>query len=413
MTKKKRRVILIVDDEDDIRTTFRYHFEDLDFDVEEAGNGEDALAIAEARSDALAVVVTDIRMPKMGGEELIRRLREHWPSLPIIGVTGHEDLRGKLELLGRGAYYYLEKPFDPWPVMERLIDNAIRVYDLEREIRRRRGKEQELARLVRSYILQNASRAASEVISAAVPREDAGETTGADEGVERHLALDISLASLDTAEPAGDFAEWFERDGDEVIFYVADAAGHADLMPCILACLSSIVIHRSHHREKPTVERMISILDRDLQELRKLNALDSKHYLTFFLGSIDLRGGLMRYVSAAHNDVLLLRPDKDDEIRPEVRRLNSTCRPVGSPVGCNARVEELRLVPGDLLFVFTDGAYEHLAGGLNELERVATPLLAHPSQAVVHEVARYLENHFLPRGFPDDTTLMAIKVMAT
>jgi phosphoserine phosphatase RsbU/P len=407
MNDSDKRAILIVDDERDFRRVFRDNFEDLGYRVFEAGDGEEGLALATEHAGELRLVVTDIKMPKMDGEQLIRTLRERWPSLPILGITAHDDIKTKLHLLGQGAYYYLNKPLDPWPVVERLVENAIRVYEVELEIRSKRRREEEMARLVRNYLLHNAA------LGSAPSQSNGGLTaaSGDSAAMGGRLLLDLDLRAIEIAAPGGDFAEWFERRGDELVFYLADASGHASVVACILACLSSLILHRCHHARTPTVIEMIEEIDQVLTRLREAGALDAKHYLTFFMGCIDLRSGELTYANAGHPEALLISAATDGNGKPNRRRLGSKGRPVGMPLGSKVTVERELLKPGDLLFVYSDGASEHLARQVDELEDIVAPLLAEPAKEIVREVESYLQDYFRSRGFKDDTTLLAIKVL--
>ncbi len=79
-------------------------------------DGADALAAARRMGDALGVLVTDLNMPRMGGEDLIRVLRAHRPGLPVVVVTGSAPLGGVEELRrcagGDGLLLLLLKPAD-------------------------------------------------------------------------------------------------------------------------------------------------------------------------------------------------------------------------------------------------------------------------------------------------------------
>jgi CheY-like chemotaxis protein len=79
------------------------------YETEGVRGGKEALSVfAEARH---ALLLTDHRMPGMSGAELIRRLRERCPALPVIALTGAGP-EAKRELLAAGADEVLRKPFD-------------------------------------------------------------------------------------------------------------------------------------------------------------------------------------------------------------------------------------------------------------------------------------------------------------
>ncbi len=105
-----RHQLLIVDDEPDLRWVLRGLFEDEGFDVAEAEDGEQALqAIAAHMPD---VVLSDMRMPRMPGIELLRALRQRAPELPVVLLSAVEDLATAVDAVKEGAFDYQAKPFD-------------------------------------------------------------------------------------------------------------------------------------------------------------------------------------------------------------------------------------------------------------------------------------------------------------
>ncbi len=73
-----------------------------------AGNAVEALDLHKARP--ADVVITDLLMPGMGGNELIQRLRQSDPDLPIVVVTGHTTFGDDQEIVADGALAVLKKP---------------------------------------------------------------------------------------------------------------------------------------------------------------------------------------------------------------------------------------------------------------------------------------------------------------
>jgi len=116
MTFSQKRTILIVDDEDLIRELLADALSD-DFKVLAARNGEEALTLFEQHKDEIALVITDLIMPKMRGDALAERVRELRPTLPIIFISGYEREIETNLLLAKGRAAFLPKPFD----VEKLI----------------------------------------------------------------------------------------------------------------------------------------------------------------------------------------------------------------------------------------------------------------------------------------------------
>ncbi|WP_157014342.1 sigma-54-dependent transcriptional regulator [Mesorhizobium xinjiangense] len=101
--------IVLVDDDDDLRPALVQGLELEGYDVCAFARAEAALE--EVTRDLYGAVVTDIRMPGMGGMEFMRRVLEIDPALPIILITGHGDIALAVEAMRSGAYDFIEKPF--------------------------------------------------------------------------------------------------------------------------------------------------------------------------------------------------------------------------------------------------------------------------------------------------------------
>ena len=80
------------------------------YEVITARHGEEALRVA--LRGPVDLLVTDVRMPVMDGWELSRRLRERWPDLPVLYISGY-DVELSQGARRRGSGAFLRKPFDP------------------------------------------------------------------------------------------------------------------------------------------------------------------------------------------------------------------------------------------------------------------------------------------------------------
>lgn len=388
-----RSHLLIVDDEQDFLYSARKHFERRNFQVDTAEDGIAALEKFDA-TPGIDLVITDIRMPRMGGEELIQILRKRRPFLPILGVTGQPDLLDKLAFLDQGAYYFFDKPVERWEPVDRLVDNAIRLHHQEAELHRKRTEEREIAKMLRSFLRRSpiAHRAPSP---------------------ERRFDVEVFVGALDAWGPSGDYVEWFERGGDELLFCAADASGHENLVPSFLACLSNIVLHRVHHRGRPTVEEIVLDLDAAIHQLAKTQAMGGQRYLTFFLGAIDLVKGELTYVNAGHPEALLQRCGDP----PSFEKLASGTSPLGFMYLRGHQVESgrVKLEPGDILLLYTDGVTELLGEqehkkGLAALEAHLKEACHQSPEAMVAHIAEILDHRLAGDPAPDDTTWMAIRI---
>lgn len=103
-----RELVILAEDDEHVRRPLRRTLEQAGLRVLEAADGEVALRLALQHAAQLRLVVTDHRMPRMTGGELVRELKRRAPQLPIVLVSGHgaEDLAAEA-----GADAYLRKPF--------------------------------------------------------------------------------------------------------------------------------------------------------------------------------------------------------------------------------------------------------------------------------------------------------------
>lgn len=102
--------ILITDDEVNIVSGLKYAFEDEGYTVISANNGLEAWHLVN--TNAVDLVITDLRMPEMDGYELIRKISASYPTLPIIVLTGHGTIETAVETMRDGAVDFFTKPVD-------------------------------------------------------------------------------------------------------------------------------------------------------------------------------------------------------------------------------------------------------------------------------------------------------------
>jgi CheY-like chemotaxis protein len=107
--------VLVVDDDEDVRLFIRKALERQNFAVIEAGDGVEALEAIKTSPRPVSLALVDLEMPRMTGRELLRELRPAGSEaeIPVIIVTGHEELLLELDLMDDGADDYIRKPFDP------------------------------------------------------------------------------------------------------------------------------------------------------------------------------------------------------------------------------------------------------------------------------------------------------------
>ncbi|GAB4260982.1 sigma-54-dependent transcriptional regulator [Deferrisoma sp.] len=126
------RTILVVDDEEAILATLRGALEDEGYEVASAGSGEEALDGLDAADPD--VVLLDVWLPGIDGVEVLQKLRERDPDLPVIMMSGHATIETAVKATKLGAYDFIEKPLN----LDRLlltIEHAVKARRLSEENR--------------------------------------------------------------------------------------------------------------------------------------------------------------------------------------------------------------------------------------------------------------------------------------
>jgi two-component system cell cycle sensor histidine kinase/response regulator CckA len=120
---KKQPVVLISEDEIDINNLLTVILQAENFTVLQAFDGQAALDTFTTHADEIDLLVTDLGLPKMGGVELIERVRKMKPSVKIIGASGFGRNNVREEVMRAGADEFLPKPY----VTAELVSTARRL----------------------------------------------------------------------------------------------------------------------------------------------------------------------------------------------------------------------------------------------------------------------------------------------
>lgn len=114
--------LLFIDDEDIVLRSSKRIFAGSDHEIDTAPSGDEGLAMAMARD--YDIVVTDLKMPGLGGMEVLKALRRDRPKTTVIIFTGFSSVDTAREALKNGAFDYIPKPFTP-DELRSVIANAI------------------------------------------------------------------------------------------------------------------------------------------------------------------------------------------------------------------------------------------------------------------------------------------------
>jgi DNA-binding NtrC family response regulator len=175
-----------VDDEKNIREGLAAALEMDGYQVETAADGD--AAFKRFRKGDIDLLITDLRMPGLSGEELLKRVDSETPGIPVIVLTGHGTVENAVEAMRNGAYDFLTKPVDLGH-LSLLVKRALQSREL---LLKHRQLEEELERQKRFTSMIGASAAMRQVfdtISRAAPSRASILITG-ESGVGKELVAD-------------------------------------------------------------------------------------------------------------------------------------------------------------------------------------------------------------------------------
>jgi len=124
--------ILIVDDELEMCTVLQEYFTRAGFDVTTVNSAEDALS--HVKSEEYDCLLTDMRMPGIGGMGLLKQLKEHQSEMPVVMMTAFGTVDSAVEALKSGAFHFVKKPFKLME-LKAIVNQAAEVSKVRRENR--------------------------------------------------------------------------------------------------------------------------------------------------------------------------------------------------------------------------------------------------------------------------------------
>ena len=320
---KKASRILVVDDEPGmVRAVERV----LGGIHRVVGSQSSAHAAARATDFKPDLVILDIRMPELDGFELMARLKADHPDVDIIMMTGSlDDLDQKLIRAIRGhAFYFIQKPFDR-EVLQTLVERCLELRWQRQENRRHVDRlERELgdARAFQQGLLP--------------ARDMAGDQ------------LSISSRYVSCSELGGDLCDYVAIDSGRFALLIADVMGHG-----VSAAMLTGVVKSAFRAAYLDAYEPIAVLER----LRSsMAAFGPERFVTLIAAVLTTEERRLDYVNAGHPAGLL------SSTGGQLVRLAST-GPLVSPALPDSAWEQrsVRMNPGDLLLLYTDGVSDALA----------------------------------------------------
>lgn len=115
-----RETILVIEDEAMLRDLLRASLEAKGYNVLTSSDGAEAVRLYEKRHGEIALVISDLGLPKLDGTVVFSELRKTNPHAKILMASGYVDPGVKSGLLKAGAKGFLQKPFEPVEILRRV-----------------------------------------------------------------------------------------------------------------------------------------------------------------------------------------------------------------------------------------------------------------------------------------------------
>jgi phosphoserine phosphatase RsbU/P len=368
--------VLIVDDD---RSNVDVLVEALrrDYKLSVALDGQSALWNIQMSPPDL--VLLDIVMPGMDGYEVCRRLRSAPATreIPILFLSGLEQVEAKAKGFEMGGNDYVTKPFETLEVQAR-VRSLLKAKAYADAVKERWASELRIAREIQLKLLPSNLTLI-------------GQGSG----------LDIDGLLQPAEGVGGDFYEVLRTTGGQLLFVMGDVSGKGIPAALLMAVTLTVVRTMACQFQEPEV---ILRWVRDALAAHGTEGLA----VTLFCGIYDQSSGRLAYSSAGHPPPALRR-DGHSIIWPQ-----EPGQGVGSPRGFALSNSSITLRPGDALLLYTNGLVDGAApsgdtfGEVRLIERL-NRTRAQTSRELVADILKSLQNHMKDVPQPDDIALLAVR----
>ncbi len=386
--------VLLVDDDAMVRQSVAAFLEDSSFSVVQASDGVQGY---ERYCSVLPdLVVTDLKMPRLDGLALLRKITESEHSAPVIVISGAGSMQDVVEALRLGAADYLVKPIVDFKMLDHAVQGCLERARLREQNRVYREELEKANRELREYlrVLEQDQQAGRQLQLKLFPQQDL-----------QVGCYHFTHRIIPSLYLSGDFLEYSEVGGDHLSFYIADVSGHGVSSAFVTALLRhfSLNVYRetrlaaARGEEAPYASpaAVLAYYNREL-----LAAGIDKH-VTMFMGVLDRRDNSLVYSVAGHLPMPILASAEG------VRYLEGSGMPVGILREAEYRNYELQLPDAFTLALCSDGVLEIVpVKGLIEKEAMLLELVAasdRTQQGIEAQV-----NMDAVEDAPDDIAIMTL-----
>ncbi|MCX7711946.1 MAG: fused response regulator/phosphatase [Clostridia bacterium] len=380
--------VLVIDDEEIILENIKFVLELEEYEVLTASSAEEGIRIFTVEAKKLDAVVTDMKMPRLSGMDVLRKVKEIMPEMSVIILTGHGDLENAIHAMKEGAFEYLRKPVNA-DDLTIAINNAVNKKNLLLENAR---MQQEI--LEQNRYMKGLQDSAQKILMNILPKQ-LPDIPG--------FRCASRYKSCDAV--GGDMYEIYDL-GDYIGIYVSDVSSHGILASVITIIIKSFLQNTSYNYQQGMILKSFSEIVSDLNNELILNTAQNV-FATMFVAFIEKKTKMLYYISAGHIPQYLFNEDR-------VLPLKSTGAILGVFEDEPFPSGEVQLMPGDKLLLFTDGITEASSGGqMFGNDNILSMIEKHKSIPIDSLLNNIFESvtDFCGGDFQDDLTLLGLEVM--
>ena len=343
--------VLVIDDDSTVRDSIVAYLDDCDYRMLSAANALEALGIlAGERPDA---VVCDLKMPGMYGIELLEKIKQQYPDLPVIVVSGAGVMDDVVRALRLGADDFLVKPIIDLEVLAHSLRKALERVRLEQENRAYRDHLEKNNRELRLGLeeLRADQLAGRQAQLRMLPDPLKIDNVFCEHRIQPSLLL------------SGDFLDYFELGDDRLVFYIADVSGHGASSAFVTVLLKNLTYRLRRNFHRGSSEDLLNpamVLERVNKELL---ASELDKHLTMFYAVLCLRTNKLSYSVGGHFPMPVLVTGDHAEF------LEGRGMPAGLFRDAVYKSYEIELPETFRLMLFSDGILEIIdESSLNDKE---------------------------------------------
>jgi sigma-B regulation protein RsbU (phosphoserine phosphatase) len=380
--------VLVIDDERSILENLTFVLELDNYEVITASNGEEGISLFKENKDSIDAVVTDMKMPKLSGLEVLKEIKAIMPEMGIIILTGHGDMENAIQTMKDGAFEYLKKPIDV-DDLTIAINNAIEKKNLLLE-----NSKIHLKLLNQNNYLKGLHDSAEKILLNLLPKKFPDIPD---------LRFSVEYKTSDAV--GGDMYDICDI-GDYICFYVFDVSDHGILAAVVTIILKSFLQNIEYNYRQGINKRRFPEIVSDLNNEVLINTAQNV-FATLFLGFLDKQTKTLYYVSAGHTTQYHVSADG-------LVPLPSTGTVLGAFEDIIYKCSVHPLKQGDKILLFSDGILEVSKNdktfGYDNMESVLDKNRNKSISDITKEMVK-AATEFSDSGFFDDVTILGIEIL--